>query len=99
MTGGLEGHSALNQDRVHKDPLGFNDAPHSPWFPIGAGSVITRVGPALEWLCIMRWLGAEKTSNCTARILRSVKRRVLPVWIAFKHALTLRCVSSLQSTR
>ncbi len=47
----------------------FKDAPRSSWFAIGAGSSITWVDPKLELVCILRWIEADKTNDCIARIL------------------------------
>jgi CubicO group peptidase (beta-lactamase class C family) len=58
---------------LNKDGALFKDAPRTSWFAIGAGSSITWVDPVLELVCIMRWIDAEKTNDCIARVMQSLK--------------------------
>jgi CubicO group peptidase (beta-lactamase class C family) len=57
---------------LNRDGALFKDAPRSSWFAIGAGSSITWVDPALELVCIMRWIDAAKTNDCIARVMQSL---------------------------
>jgi CubicO group peptidase (beta-lactamase class C family) len=59
---------------LNKDGALFKDAPRTSWFAIGAGSSITWVDPELELVCIMRWIDADKTNDCIARVMQSLTR-------------------------
>jgi CubicO group peptidase (beta-lactamase class C family) len=50
----------------------FKDAPRTSWFAIGAGSSVTWVDPALELVCVMRWIDAPKTNDCIAKVMQSL---------------------------
>ena len=57
---------------LNQDGQLFKDAPRTSWFAIGAGSSVTWVDPALELVCVMRWIDAPKTNDCIAKVMQSL---------------------------
>jgi CubicO group peptidase (beta-lactamase class C family) len=53
----------------------FEAAPRTSWFAIGAGSSITWVDPAIQLVCVLRWIDAAKTNECIARVMGVIGER------------------------
>lgn len=47
----------------------FRAAPRSSWFAIGAGSSLTWIDPAIDLVCVLRWIDSARTNDCIDRIM------------------------------